>query len=197
LLARSNRVEGNSRDEVMRLFEPSGKERFAVPAGIGGASAIAVSPDAKYLAAGSFDTDLRIWDAKNGELLRRIDEILVATFAMDFTPDGKFLVTGGVDRALYFWDTRTWKLAHKLNGQPEMISALAIAPGGRMIATGGAGELMALPAKVLLWDTAANASTRSFDAPRAVESLAFSPDGKSLAAACGKKSVEVWTLTSH
>jgi WD40 repeat protein len=195
VLARSTRLAGNSRDEMMRLWDSSGKEQFAVPSGIGGTSALAVSPDARILAAGSYDTDVRIWNTRDGELVRRIDDVLVATFAMAFTPDGKFLVTGGVDRALYFWDTSTWKLARKLSGQPEMISAIAIAPGGGLIATGGYNELtQENPVKVLLWDTSTNAVVRSLDAPRIVGSLAFSPDGKRLAAACGKKSVQIWNV---
>jgi len=198
LLARGTRAPGNSRDEIMRLWDSSGKERFAVPSGIGGTSATAISPDARFLVAGSYDTDLRVWNTKNGELVRRIDELLVATFAMDFTPDGKFLVTGGVDRNLYFWDTTTWKLARKLSGQPEMISALAIAPGGRFIATGGFSEFAeATPVKVLLWDTATNAVVKTYDAPRIVQSLAFSPDGRTLAAACGKKSLQTWAVAAE
>jgi len=195
VLARSTREAGNSRDEVMRLWDPAGKERFAVPAGIGGTSALAVSPDGKLLAAGSYDTDVRIWNTRDGELVRRINEVLVATFAMEFTPDGKFLVTGGVDRTLYFWDTQTWKLARKLSGQPEMISAIAIAASGRHIATGGFSEFtQERPVKVLLWDTGSNAVVRSFDAPRIVQSLAFSPDGAMLAASWGKKAVQVWSV---
>jgi WD40 repeat protein len=195
LVAGSNRVDGNSRDEVMRLWDPSGKERFAVPAGIGGTSSMAVSPDGKLLAAGSYDTDMRVWNTRDGELVGHINDVLVATFAMEFTPDGKFLVTGGVDRTLRFWDTSTWKLERQLKGQPEMISALAIAPGGRLIATGGFSEFtQENPVKVLLWDSASNQVVRSFDAPRIVSSLAFSPDGKVLAVACGKKSVQLWNL---
>jgi WD40 repeat protein len=45
LMAGSSRVEGNSRDEVMRLWDGAGKERFAVPGGTGGTSALAISPD--------------------------------------------------------------------------------------------------------------------------------------------------------
>ena len=194
-LAGSNRIEGNSRDEVMRLWDPSGMERFAVPSGTGGTSALAVSPDGKFLAAGSYDTDLRIWNAKDGELVRKIDEVLVSTFAMEFTPDNRFLVTGGVDRTLYFWDASTWKLARKLTGQPEMISALAISPDGHSVATGGFSEFtQENPVKVLLWDTGTNRIAHTFDAPRIVQSLAFSPDGKRLAAAWGKKSVGIWNL---
>jgi WD40 repeat protein len=195
LIAGSNRVGGISRDEVMRVWEPSGAERFAVAAGVGGASAIAISPNGKFLAAGSFDTDVRVWSTKNGEMVRRIDEILVSTFAMEFTPDGKYLLTGGVDRILYLWDTSTWKLARKFAGQPEMISAISVAPGGRWIATGGESEFANdNPVKILVRDASTGEVVRSFDAPRHVESLAFSPDATLLAAAYGRKSIQLWSI---
>jgi WD40 repeat protein len=187
-------MAGSGADSLMRVWETSGQERFAVSAGIGGTSALAFSPDAKFLAAGSYDTDVRVWSTRNGELVRHIDEILVSTFAMAFTPDGKYLLTGGVDRILYFWDTGSWKVARKLTGQPEMISAIAVAPNGRMIATGGMSEFtVERPVKVLLWDATTGARAGSFDAPHMVSTLAFSPDGKALAAAC-RRTVHLWDI---
>ena len=195
-LAGSSRVAGNSREETMRLWDASGKERFAAPAGIGGTSALAISPDGSILAAGSWDTNLRAWNTRNGELLHLIDnDLLVALFDLAFTPDGKNLAGGGVDRTVYFWDTKTWKLARKFSGQPEMISSLAFSPDGKLLATGGFNDIAEKhPVSILLWDVESGKIVRTLAAPHMVSSVAFSPDGKLLAAASGDKTVRLWAV---
>jgi WD40 repeat protein len=193
--AGSGRVAGNSRDEVMRLWDAAGKERFAVPAGIGGTSSVTMSPDGATLAAGGWDTNIRAWSTRNGELLRLIEDLPVAMFALAFTPDGKSLVAAGVDRTVYFWDAKTWKLERKLTGQAEMIGALAFSPDGRLLATGGFNDITGKhPVSILLWDAASGKVLRTLPAPHMVSSVAFSPDGALLAAASGDKIVRLWTV---
>lgn len=194
-VAGSSRVEGNSRDEVMRLWDGAGKERFAVPGGTGGTSVLAISPDGTILAAGSYDTDLRIWTTRNGELLRRIEDLPVSMFAMAFTPDGRFLAAAGADRTVYFWNTKDWTLARKLTGQPEMISAMAFSRDGRLLATGGFNDITSQhPVSILLWDVASGRIVATKPAPHRVGSVAFSPDGKLLASTSGDKSVRLWNV---
>jgi WD40 repeat protein len=195
-LAGSSRVAGNSRDETMRLWDAAGKMQFSVPAGVGGTSSAAISPDGSILAAGSWDTNVRVWSARNGELLRLIDsELPVAMFALAFTPDGKSLVTAGVDRTVYFWNTATWKQERKLTGQPEMIASVAISPDGRILATGGFNDITNKhPVSILLWDVASGKELRRLPSPHQVSSVAFSPDGKWLAAASGDKTVRLWSV---
>jgi WD40 repeat protein len=195
MLAGSTRVAGNSREEKMRLFDVSGMERFEAPSGIGGTSSLAFSPDGAILAAGSWDTNLRAWNSRNGELLALIEELPVAMFGIAFSPDGKHLATAGVDGIVYLWDSKTWKLARKFVGHPEMISSLAFSADGRFLATGGFNDItQAHPVSILIWDVASGKTVRTLPAPHRVSSVAFSPDGSLLAAAAGDKNVRLWKI---
>ncbi|MFN0168115.1 MAG: WD40 repeat domain-containing protein [Bryobacteraceae bacterium] len=180
---------------TVRVRDASGRERFAVPSGLGGISVMCFSPDGSALAAGSYDADLRVWNARNGELVRLIDDLPVSMFALSFSPDGKHLAAAGVDRTVYLWDTGSWKIARKLTGQPEMISALAFSPDGRFLVTGGFNVLTSRhPVKVIVWEIRSGKMVRTMEAPHRVSSATFSPDGKRVAAAYGDKAVSVWQV---
>ncbi|MBL8173806.1 MAG: WD40 repeat domain-containing protein [Bryobacterales bacterium] len=182
-------------EETIRVWDAAGKQRFAAPAGIGGTSALAISPDGQIVVASSYDTDVRAYSTRNGELLKRIDQLPVAVFAMQFSPDGKYLATAGVDRAVYLWDTKTWQVAKKITGQAEMIRSLSFSPDGRYLLTGGFSELTTRhPVEIILWEVATGKMVRRMAAPNAVGSVAFSPDGGMMAAALGGKNLNVWRV---
>jgi WD40 repeat protein len=195
LLAVSGRLPQATSEFTVELVDSSGKPRFRVPAGLGGISVMAVSPDGKTLVAGGFDADLRAWSTANGELLRHIQELNVAMFAMDFSPDGRYLATAGADRTVYLWDTKTWKISRKLTGQAEMISALSFSPDSRLLLTGGFNAVtLKHPVEVLLWQVETGKILRRMPVSQRVESVAFSPDARMGAASVGTTKVFLWTL---
>jgi WD40 repeat protein len=179
----------------LRALDAAGKERFAVPSGLGGLGALALSPDGLSLVAASYDADVRAWNSRNGELLRLIDELPVSMFDLKFSPDGKVLAAAGADRIVYLYDAKTWKIASQLKGQPEMISALAFSPDGTRLASGGFSELtQKRPVKVIVWDVKSGQKVRIFDANQRVSCIVFSPDGKWTAVSTASKSVDLWQV---
>ncbi len=155
---------------------------------------MALSPDGGTLVAASYDTNVRAFSTRNGELLRLIEELPVTMFAIVFSPDGKFLATAGADRIVYLWDTKTWKLARKLTGQPEMIQSMDFSPDGRRILTGGFSDLTTQhPVQIILWDVVSGKALRTLPAPHAVRAVAFSPDGRVAASGC-QKEVSLWRM---
>jgi WD40 repeat protein len=190
-MAAVTRVRGSS-DDTLRVWDARGIERFRTPAGLGGTSLLIISPSAETVFAASYDTNLRVWNTKNGELVRVMDELPVAMFAGAFSNDGKYLATAGVDRIVYLWETATWKLARQLRGQQEMISALALSPDGRKALTGGFSDISSRnPVKILLWDVETGKVVRTIDAAQRVAAVAFSPDGKAAAATESSKSIRL------
>lgn len=196
-----NALAGGSRDpnstsgNIVRVWDADGKQRFQVPAGIGGIAAMTFSPDGQTLIASAYDTDVRVWNARNGELLKVIDEMTVSMFTLAYSPDGKQVAAAGVDRAIYLWDAKAWRLLRKITGQPEMISALDFSPDGKLLVTGGMNELaFGAPVKVIVWDVASGKPVRTVDAEHRVNAATFSPDGKWFAAADGSANVKIWAV---
>ncbi len=177
---------------LIQVMDRSGKPRFRVPAGVGGVSSMAFSPDGETLAAAAYDADIRIWDVRTGGLKRGIEALKVAMFDLAWSPDGKYLASAGVDRTIYLWDTQSWKVARKITGQPETINAIRFSPDGKMLVTGGMNERnFNAPTKVILWNFASGRKIRTWTAEHTVRAMSFSPDGKQVAVADGTPSVKL------
>ncbi len=195
LLVSSEPAAGNRSEEVVHIWETDARERVQIPGGIGGTAAFAISPDSAIIVASSYDTNVRAWNARNGELLALIEELPVSMFAMAFSPDGKTLATGGADRIVYLWNTKTWKLIRKFTGQREMISALAFSPNGKLLLTGGFNVITVKhPVDVLLRDVASGKVVRTVPAAHQVGSVAFAPNGKLAAFTDGQKCINLLTI---
>lgn len=195
LLAGASRNPNNRSENVIRIWGGDGRLRFEFPAGLGGVSAMTFSAEGDLLAAAAYDTEIRIWDTRQGELSDRISELTVSAFDLKFSPNGRFLAAAGVDRVVYVWDLASRKRVQALAGQPEMISALAFSPDGRLLVTGGMNEMaFNAPVKVILWDVATAKPLRTMEAGRRVAAAAFSPDGKWVAIASRENTIPVWSV---
>jgi WD40 repeat protein len=195
LVAGASRTSADGSEYTVRIWDRSGKEKLALQAGLGGVSTLAFSPDGGTLIAASYDTNLRAWSTRDGELLRLMDELPLAMFAAAFSPDGKYLATAGADRIVYLWDTKTWKISRKLAGQPEMISAMAFSPDSRLLLTGGFSEFTEQnPVKAMLWDISSGKPLRSMTSARRVRAAAFSADGTRAATASIGQTISIWAV---
>ena len=67
-------------------------------------TSIAISPNGQYVAAGSMDADVRIWDVSTGQLVERLCGHWDSVTSVAFTPDRMGLVSGSWDKTLKFWD---------------------------------------------------------------------------------------------
>jgi WD40 repeat protein len=139
---------------------------------------VAYSPDSRWLASGSWDRKVRLWDAATGELCATLPH---ASFVWDlaFGPDGTWLVTGCPrDDRLRIWDVATARVRKEIPFPDPHFHSLTVNPDGTKVATTGLLDQNARKCRLDVFDIASGESLFSTEGA----SLAYSPDGRWLAA---------------
>jgi serine/threonine protein kinase len=148
------------------------------------ATRIALRPDGKVIAAGSFDGKLRFWNTATRQPFGQVLTTDSGFFSIVFSPDGKRLLSVAGYRAADLWEAATGRRIASFSRDLQIVAA-AFSRDGRLAATSGHDQL------IRLWETAtgrqigppANASVDGLlHDPTA---LIFTPDGKKYQAASG------------
>jgi WD40 repeat protein len=173
---------------------------FTLHGHTGSVWSVAFSPDGTRLVTGCNDRTAKVWDARTGTLLLELKGHTERTVtSMAFSPDGTRLVTGGgqwnMPGKVKVWDARTGTPLLELKGHMFAVESVAFSPDGKRIASttgtqvdkGGRPEWSG---EVRLWDAANGKELLTFSGlPHWANTVAFSPDGKYLAAGLGDLAV--------
>ena len=138
-----------------------------------GVSCAALSSDGRYLATGSRDNVVILWDVATRRNLRVLKGHKGGISSVAFSPDGRQLLTGSRDSTAALWDVVTGERRHVFTAHKRPVESVAFSADGRQMLT--ASE----DGTVVLWDGATGTRVRSFgEASFYVQCVAFSPDGR-------------------
>ena len=168
---------------------------------------IAFSPDGKTLVTGVTDGNLgdmiHVWDVETGTFLRNLNKRERtdgggATYSLAFSSDGRTVAGGQSDGKIFLWSVEsgtflraTPAVANSIGSHP--ILNLAFSSDGETLAAGVEdGTLRLYDVK-----TAAHLDTIGY-IPSNIRSIAFSPDGKTLAIGSGYNAgaISLWDTAS-
>ncbi|HET8841747.1 MAG TPA: NACHT domain-containing protein, partial [Ktedonobacteraceae bacterium] len=183
---------GTRRGDVYVWCEGGQRLHLAWQAHTDNVFTLALSPDERLLATGSWEGSVKLWDLHSGALLWTTWHAGLV-YSVAFAPDGHLLASGGNDAAIRLWDVANGNSVQTLASPGGAVYTVAWSPDRHLLASGG------FDGRIHLWqwqeNRAATPARTLVGHTNWVHRLAFAPDSSQLASASWDQTVKVWNVS--
>ena len=193
-------VEGDEFNLILHKLNDSRtaiKSRVPISLLDGKITALAYSPDGRYIAAANSKNDIAIWDLQANEEVGEVcDEHKDKVRTILFSADSKFIISVSVDNTCIVWDFKT-KEKHLTLSSTDFTS-FAVSPNGKALAWGGDGKTINLLTfeSIETIEKGCDLYTLNQNAYKA-KCIAFSPNGKLLAWGGDKNLIYIYNVETQ
>jgi WD40 repeat protein len=171
---------------------PEGRPLFAVNASEPLLGTPAVAPDGRHLAAATTGGAVMLWAITNPVPALRLASPTNRLEGLFYTPDGRELITlSAADGRLRWFDVATGQMRRELPTGQESVTSAALSPEGTFVLIGETAS------RVRLVELATGRSELLSGDTGSVLSVAWSPDGQTLAAGTFEGFIKLWNTRTR
>lgn len=190
---RGARIASASEDSTVQVWEAStGNNPLIYKGHTNEVLAVAWSPDGTQIASAGVDQTVQVWDANSGQLKFSYTGHAKAVTSVAWSFDGKLIASASKDGDVYVWDAASGatqaSFPHK-----AWVGSLAWSSNNTSIITADYNP----DDCIRIWDVSTGTGKSIFsNAPaNPVDTVAWSPDSKFIAAGYDRHQVRIWRLT--
>ncbi|RXK37655.1 hypothetical protein M231_05067 [Tremella mesenterica] len=167
--------------------KPTLKPIFIFPAHLGCVKAVAASPGGKWLATGSEDEFIKVWDLRRRKEVGSLSQHSGSITSLHF-PTSSHLVSTSVDATLSLFRTSDWALLKSLKGHSGRVNDVDIHYTGRVALSVGKDQTLKM------WDLMRGRGASSLALGQEAELVSWSPTGMFFAVLFTHK-IEIYSLS--
>lgn len=153
--------------------------------------ALVFSSNESWLAAGTDDGTIDLWDPTTGTIVKSLGPHRGKVLALAVSASGGFLASGYADTSIVLWDMSKKVVARELAGQRGAVTDLAFSSDDRWLASSSEDNT------VRIWDVSSGEQVRSLEGHTArVNAIAFAPGSALIASASDDATIRIWNVAS-
>ena len=204
LLINSKRRQGSSSPGL-------GKALYVYRGHKGRVRSVAWSPHGNYIASGSDDKTLQVWEVANGKQSFTISGLASTAISVAWSPDGTRIASGGESEGtVQVWDATSGRKSSTFHASSDSaVMVLAWSPdGGRIVSANSIGSVQILNTgshqpsdypSLQVWDIANRGHSYSVGIPDPYGALAvvWSSDGKHISSVDGNGAIQVLDVSTR
>ncbi|WWD22327.1 hypothetical protein CI109_106818 [Kwoniella shandongensis] len=179
----SSSSKSSNGGQVKPTLEPI----FIFPAHLACVKAVAASPGGKWLATGSEDEFVKVWDLRRRKEVGSLSQHTGSITSLHF-PSPAHLITTSVDSTLSLFRTSDWALLKSLKGHSGRVNHVDIHPTGRVALSVGKDQTLKM------WDLMRGRGAASLALGSEPEMVKFSQQGTHFAVLFPRK-IQIYSLT--
>jgi WD40 repeat protein len=170
------------------IWSLDGEQVVAIQASKKNLASVAFSPDSSLLATSGLGNEIWIWSLPEGEPVEALRGHDIAVGSLRFIDAGETLVSFGYEQTIKEWDTSIWQPVKTV--RPKIPSARAV-----VLSHDEQKAAVSLEGRVDLYDTEDwKLEAQLPISTKAVNGVAYSPDGKWLAVGAADKKIRIFDL---